>query len=150
MAEQLELRTLSPDDHEQLRLLYQVSAQDIAFFKNQQWSATNYALLIQVALVYIAHQVLKRPAVWEMVFLIVAAWAATLAGLLVISRLRNSIVARRQRLDNIRPHFGDAFKRAWDVKKEADDIHWLLQGAALLGAIVVTWLVVYIGLGRAV
>jgi hypothetical protein len=35
---------LFPKDREELRLLYQTSGSDIAFFKQQQWSITNYAL----------------------------------------------------------------------------------------------------------
>ena len=138
---------LSHHDREELRLLYQVSVDDIAFFKRQQWSATNYALLIHVAVVYIAHQLVQRLTISDMVALIVAAWAAALAGLLVISRLRKSIDARRERLDNVRARFGAPFIAAWTVKKEADDIHWLLQAVAILGAIVVTWLIVAVGFG---
>lgn len=34
-----------------LRLLYQISVNDIALFKQQQWRATNYAVLSYVAVV---------------------------------------------------------------------------------------------------
>lgn len=40
---------LSDADREELRLLYQVTVSDIAFFKQQQWSISNYALTVEAA-----------------------------------------------------------------------------------------------------
>jgi|KBSMisStandDraft_5_1062788.scaffolds.fasta_scaffold03142_11 hypothetical protein len=38
-------------EDQELRLLYEVSVADLAFFRQQQWSIANYALLLYAALV---------------------------------------------------------------------------------------------------
>lgn len=43
-------------DREELRLLYQVSVSDIAFFKQQKWWGINYILAIFAAILFIAYQ----------------------------------------------------------------------------------------------
>ena len=127
---------LSAADRDELRLLYQTSVSDIAFFKQQQFTITNYALTLQAGLLFVAYQVLKPPplqpfALWSLLFLVCAVSAA---GLLVIARLHASIEARRQRLSRVRAHFGRAFVDAWFVPKEADDFRWLLVCVLLVSA----------------
>ena len=134
---------LTDSDAEELRLLYQVSVADIAFFKQQQWSATNYTMAIHAALLFIAYQLLKGGAlaIWQMWLLTVLAWAVCVAGLAVVARLQTSILGRRTRLERVRTHFGNPFTEAWSISKPPDDVHWLLVFVVLLSAAVVTWLV---------
>lgn len=133
---------LTDSDAEELRLLYQVSVADIAFFKQQQWSATNYTLAIHAALLFIAYQFLKDAlAIWQMWLLIVLAWVVCVACLAVVERLQSSILGRRTRLERVMAHFGKPFTNAWSIPKPPDDIHWLLVFVVLLSAVVVTWLV---------
>jgi hypothetical protein len=135
----------TPSDHEELRLLYQVSVADIAFFKQQQWSTTNYALSIHAALLVIAYQLLtdktERLATWQGWLLVVLAWSVCVIGLSVVQRLQSSILGRRTRLERVRAKFGKAFAEAWSIPKPPDDVHWLLVFVTLLSAAVVTWLV---------
>lgn len=142
MASQPESPRLTESDAEELRLLYQVSVADIAFFKQQQWSATNYTLAIHAALLFIAYQLLKDAlAIWQMWLLVVLACAVCVAGLAVVERLQSSILGRRTRLERVRAHFGKPFTEAWSIPKPPDDVHWLLVFVVLLSAAVVTWLV---------
>jgi hypothetical protein len=130
-------------ERDELRLLYQTSASDIAFFKQQQFTITNYALTLQAGIVFVAYQVLKPPfaafAFWS---LLVLACAISFAGILVVSRLTVSISARRTRLERIREHFGPVFRAVWSVPKEPDDFHWLLRAVLLVSAAISVWLIV--------
>ena len=63
---------LNERDREELRLLYNVSASDIASFKQQQWSVTNHALALHAAFLFVAYQLLASPLVmWQLWLLIV-------------------------------------------------------------------------------
>lgn len=134
--------SLESSDREELRLLYQVSVADIAFFKQQQWSATNYAVGAYAALLVIVHQWLPSPLKpWQIWPLIVLAWAVCIAGLAIVSRLQDSILGRRTRLERIRAKFGAVFREAWSIPKPHDDTYWLLYSFMLVGVGIVTWLV---------
>src|SRR6266545_716215 len=82
------------------------SVADIAFFKQQQWSTTNYALSIHAALLVIAYQLLtdktERLATWQGWLLVVLAWSVCVIGLAVVQRLQSSILGRRTRLERVR------------------------------------------------
>ena len=133
---------LSSDDREELRLLYQVSVSDITYFKQQQWSITNYALTIQAALVVVTYQLLKGPfAAWQLWLLVVLICGVSAACLMAVARLAMSIDARRTRLKNVRARFGAPFNDAWQVSKEKDDFQWLLVFVLVLSAFVGSWLV---------
>ena len=134
---------LTAFDREELRLLYQTSTSDIAFFKQQQFTITNYALTLQAGLLFVAYQVLKLPfhpvAFWV---LLVSVCAVPVASLLVVSRLHSSIQVRRERLRRIRGHLGSVFNSAWSVPKESDDFRWLLVGVLLASAAIAAWLII--------
>jgi len=133
---------LTSTDGEELRLLYQVSVADIAFFKKQQWSATNYAVGAYAALLVIVHQWLHSPLKsWQVWPLIVLSWAICISGYAVVSRLQSSILGRRTRLERVRAKFGRVFNEAWSIPKPHDDTYWLLYAFMFVGAGIVTWLV---------
>lgn len=135
-------KELKSHDREELRLLYQVTVADLAFFKQQQWGITNYSITAQATLVLITYQLLKQPlAAWQLWLLVVLALGISTACLLVIRRLGRSIAARRQRLANVRARFGEPFNTAWLVPKEKDDFQWLLVSVHVLSALVSGWLV---------
>ncbi len=133
---------LTDPDREELRLLYSVSVADIAFFKQQQWSVTNYGLALHAAFLFIAYQLLNRPLVtWQLWLLIVLTWGVCIAAIGMIERLQGSVIGRRTRLERVRVHFGQPFRLAWDIHKPKDDVHWLLVAVLVLSSTVVTWLV---------
>jgi hypothetical protein len=133
---------LEDSDREELRLLYEVSVADIAFFKKQQWAATNYAVGAYAALLVIVHQWLSLPLKpWQVWPLIVLGWAVCIAGFATVSRLQNSILGRRTRMERVRVSFGTAFRDAWSIPKPTDDTYWFLYAFLFVGAGIVTWLV---------
>ena len=83
----------------ELIALYQVTVEDIRFFKSQQWTLTNYisigfAALVAVTQIGIVDE--KNPC--SLMFLIFAAIIAYVIGLLVLCELKNSIVEKHERL----------------------------------------------------
>ena len=132
---------LNERDREELRLLYNVSASDIASFKQQQWSVTNHALALHAAFLFVAYQLLASSLVtWQLWLLIVLTWAVCIAGLAMVERLQGSILGRRTRLERVRAHFGKPFNDAWTIQKPKDDVHQLLLAVMFLSSGVVTWL----------
>src|SRR5204862_3341833 len=90
---------LNERDREELRLLYNVSASDIASFKQQQWSVTSHALALHAAFLFVAYQLLASPLVMSQLWLlIVLTWAGGIAGLAMVPGLQGSILGRGTRL----------------------------------------------------
>ena len=129
-------------DRQALSVLYQVTAADIVFFKQQQWTAMNYAVGLDAALVASSTQVLKGSAsAWAVWSLVLLACSIPLAALLALKRTRNSIEARRTRLEQTRSLLGPAFLEAWQVKKEEDDFYFLFLFVLAVTSTVTLWLV---------
>jgi hypothetical protein len=72
---------LTEHDHAELVLLYNVSVQDIAFFKKQQWVATNYGIALYVTVIAIASQVLTTLTLAHKIILLAFALGVMLAGI---------------------------------------------------------------------
>jgi len=129
-------------DRQSLAILYQVTAADIAFFKQQQWSIMNYAIGLDGALVIVSQHPATKPlttlVAWALVVLVCAIPAV---GAMVLQRLRTSIEARRNRLKQTRELLGPLFLRAWEVKKEADDFYFVFVGILVSSWLVTLWLV---------
>ncbi len=136
-------RAPGPEDREELRLLYEVSVADLAFFKQQQWVVANYGVATYVALVAIASQLLAKPlATWHKVLLSLLALAALLGALGVLCQLQHSIEVRRARLEKVREHFGTAFRAARDtMPKREDVVLWLLVAVLVAGFAITCWLI---------
>lgn len=132
-----------PDlEHEELRMLYTVSAGDIAFFKKQQWNVTNYAVALYVGFVVIAAQFLtKPPSGWKLVVLCALAAAVGVAGLGALALLQSSIEVRRNRLAAVRKRLSEAFLEAWNQPKKSDDLLLLHRAVIIVGAIMSIWII---------
>jgi len=135
----------SPEDREELKLLYEVSVTDLAFFKQQQWVATNYGVALYVALVAIASQLLRKPlATSYQILLSLLALAVLVGALGVLCQLQRSIELRRGRLEKVREHFGTAFHAARAVMPKREDTLLRLLVAVLVAGFAVTcWLVTF-------
>ncbi len=131
-------------NREELMLLYQVTVSDMTYFKTQQWSVTNYIFLLLAGLIGVDQ--LAGPTITsiERVALVVLAWSVALVGLLVLSKLQRSIGVRQSRLEAARQSFGEAFSQAWSAEvKGPEYLHsiWFLRVAVVIGAVLVSWLV---------
>ena len=81
----------SMSESEELRLLYQITAADLAYFKTQQWSVTNYTLLLFAGVVGVA-QMLKPnvTAIDRIVLVTVTIFVAT-SALVILAKLQKSV-----------------------------------------------------------
>ena len=135
--------SLLPDDHSEFELLYNVSVSDLAFFKQQQWTVTNHALVVMAGLVGIA-KLLVHPLIQYEKWLLTVLVAATAAiGLFVLGRLQHSIEVRRRRLENVRAKFGTAFNTAWDIPKQKEYVVEFLVFIQLIAASLASWLLIF-------
>jgi len=90
MTQEEEKQTERRKAEEELRLLYQVSTQDLAFFKQQQWSVTNYVLLLYGAFFGVSQIDALNVASCERFVLCLLATALSVVGILIVYKLENS------------------------------------------------------------
>lgn len=129
-------------DRSELQMAYGACVADIELFTRQQWWAGAFALVIYVMLLAGVYQ-LVDPAVEGSIrhwVLVAITWAICLYGILAIKRMQISIVVGRRRLDRVRAHFGRPFQEIWTLARPREDIHRMLYGIMVLGAILVTWM----------
>lgn len=132
------------ESQEELRMLYQVTVSDLSYFKTQQWSVTNYSLLIFTALVGVAQLIRPLAGPYERLFLVTLAVAGAAAGLAILSKLQKSISVRQSRLVAARDNFGEMFKQAWAAEvKGPEYLHsiYFLYVTVLIGGALTVWLV---------
>ncbi len=132
-----------PPEREELRLLYQITVSDLTYFKTQQWSVTNYTLLLFAGVVGVAQMLKPSLTVMDRVVLVTATLLVAASALVILANLQKSIGVRQSRLDNVRTKFTDAFHFAWtaeDKGKEFFHAVYLLRVAIIVGAGVVSWL----------
>ena len=139
---------------EELRLLYTTCITEIAFFKQQQWRVTNYALLIYVVIVGIPKFLgsLNR---FEYILLFVFAAVVFGAGYWVLGLLSDSIKIRLEQQTNVRNRFTTNFKLTWRYhepkdntlitidtkpKNEKPNLRKLFRSILLVGFAVTCWL----------
>jgi hypothetical protein len=133
------------ENQEELRMLYQVTVSDLSYFKTQQWSVTNYALLIYAALVGVTQLLKPSPTSCERFFLSALAVAGMVAALVVLSKLQRSILVRQSRLVAARDNFSVSFKQAWAAEvKGPEYVHsiYFLYATVLIGGVLTIWLLV--------
>jgi hypothetical protein len=125
---------------EELRLLFQVSVQDLAFFMKQQWSVTNYILLLFGALFAISRIDSLKVGSCERLVLCLVATGLTVLGVWLVYTLQKSIMVRQDRLKNIRRTFTRAFCLARYSKHKVPNsaaIARLLYAVMVFGALFV-------------
>ncbi|WP_326533371.1 hypothetical protein [Pseudorhodoferax sp.] len=129
-------------DRSELQMAYGACVADIELFTRQQWWAGAYALVIYALLLAGVHQLIDPVAEGSMRpwVLVLITWAVCLYGLLAIKRMQISIVVGRRRLDRVRAHFGRAFQEIWSLARPREDIHRMLYGVMILGAVLITWM----------
>lgn len=134
----------SSDDREELRLLYQITVNDLAYFKTQQWSVTNYALLLFAGVIGVAQLLRPNVTLADRVVLVGATIAIACSALFVLSRLQKSIRIRQSRLEAVRTQFTEAFHVAWAAEQKGIErmhaLH-LLRTALVGGGVIIAWLV---------
>jgi len=128
--------------HDELRLLYQVTVSDLAYFKTQQWSVTNYTLLLFAGILGIA-QLIRPLSLVDRWALAALAVGAGCGSLFVLSKVQRSIRTRQARLEVMREEFSSTFRKVWaaDIKGR-EFLHAInfLFAVIACGAIVVCWL----------
>jgi hypothetical protein len=132
--------------HEELRLLYQVSVTDLEFFKRQQWSVTNYALLLYAAIIGVARMLDGDVSRLEKLVLCSVATGVAILASYILWVLNNSIDVRKARLASIRKNFSAAFHNAWSAREkeeEALSIYRSLLAIVIIGMTAVWWLVYF-------
>jgi uncharacterized membrane protein len=144
MSEPNDKTDLRQKAEEELRLLYQVSVQDLAFFKGQQWLITNYGILLYATLVGIPQipNLSLKPCERLILCLLATALAGT--GVFLLWKLERSINARRDRLRKIFKTFTKSFCLAWKSKykdPDAPTTSIMLGCILVIGAGAVWWLV---------
>jgi hypothetical protein len=140
MAEATEL---SEREHQELTTLYQATVSDLAFFKSQQWTITNYALLAfgsVIAVRYIPG--IAFGSCGKAILCIVATVVYFLAGWL-LWRLKESIEVRRERLERIFAEFTKKFRDVRGEKKQvsATEVFIFLSLVLTFGIAIVWWVI---------
>jgi len=118
--------TLKDEERDELLSLYQVTTQDLAFFKSQQWTLTNYGLAALAILVGVPSYA-STALSWNAKLCLGA--ALILVGILtifVLTRLHFSIVERRERLERIYSKMSPAFQDARGSKPRVGALEMLL------------------------
>ena len=134
---------VAESDLQSLLVLYQVTVADIAFFKQQQWMVMNYAVGLEGALITVIYTLLNAPpdviGIWALILL---ACAIQGCAFLALTRLKNSIKGRRDRLEQTRELLGRVFVQAWAIAKEPDDFYFLFISVLLAIWCVTLWLII--------
>lgn len=135
---------------EELRLLYSVTVSDLAGFKQQQWNVTNYGLLLYAAIASVP-QLIGKITQGEVAFLWLTSLAVMITGWILQWMLRASLVARWERLTEIRKkHFSEEFRSAWrggkpeeiapDEPSNRISLLWFFQVIFLVGFVFDSWI----------
>src|SRR4051812_46019351 len=107
---------MEPTDAFELQLLYQVTTTDLAYFKTQQWTVANYALLLDAGVVGVTQLYKALIPDSDRIVLVVLLALIGFAAAVVLGKLERSISVRRARLKSVRRTFGSAFSRAWSAE----------------------------------
>ena len=138
-------QAITDPERQELLALYQVTAQDLAFFKGQQWNLTNYTSLALAAIVGIAQLPGSALTSCERLVLSVVASVVVLIAGLVLWRLNSSINMRRQRLERLFSQLSERFRGARGEKPivSAAEMSTPLTALLIVGLSIVWWLVYF-------
>lgn len=132
------------DERADLHLLYQVTTQDLAQFKSQQWSLTNYSILCYGGLVALKTIVENRPC--ATLILVLVALVVAISAIYLLCCLEKSITGRRARLTHIRGRLSVEFNNAWGAMDKEEPTYlvpfWVLTYALVIGCLLTCWALV--------
>lgn len=135
--------TMSDEERQELLALYQVTTQDLAFFKSQQWTLLNYTLVGFAALAGIVH--LEYVAATDSIkyLLCIAAFVVCGIGFWVEGHLHGSIEERRDRLERVFLKLSDAFKEARGNKPKvsAKEMLIFIRIVIVTGFLLACWVI---------
>lgn len=129
-----------------LELIYKDAIDNIHLYKQQQFTITNYAIALYVAIVALYDRFDKATDL-EKSTLSSIALVVLIVGILFIFRFHYSMVGNRQRMAKIKESFDDASKEAWKAYDKPNHtsychnigIAFTLAGVLLLGALAAWW-----------
>jgi hypothetical protein len=141
------------DENENIRTLWTLTTEDIRFWKTQQYTVANYALLLFAAIVAVRGQLVPggSSAPWLRGGLVVVVLAALAGSWLQIRELQSSLMRSRNHKDQSRDHLCGATSKTTlrDIlsttpksKREGADVDWMLQVIVVVAAVVTIGLVV--------
>ena len=135
---------LTGEERTELLALYQVTTQDLAFFKSQQWAITNYALVALAAIAGVTQLERHPPLTCDVrVLLCIAAAVVGGAAAGFLAMLHGSIAERRNRLERVYARLSPAFNEARGNKSRVSA--WAMLAPLLLvilvGSLLVCWVV---------
>jgi hypothetical protein len=133
---------LNNAEREELLALYQVTTQDLAFFKTQQWTLTNYGLAALAVLVGITYLPIAPLSLCAKYLLCICVLLVGVLTIFVLHRLHGSIEERRERLERIYVKLSPTFQDARGSKPRVSALEMLLVLVMLivLGCAVALWL----------
>lgn len=138
-----EVVTLGTEERDDLHALYQACVADLAFFKSQQWSITNYSILAYGG-IFAAAKIAASNSCLFKVALIAMIIAITSSGVVMVLSLHHAIKVRQARLAFIRGKLTTMFTEAWGAMEKGSeflDPVRILCGALVLGGGLVALLV---------
>jgi len=127
-------------EHQELLLLYQITVNDLAYFKSQQWSVANHCFLLFAALAGASRLLGDTITNFDLAAITILVFAIALVGLLVIWKLQRSIHVREARLVAARNQLSEVFKKAWSAKEKGESVIkvvWFLYLALIIGPLIV-------------
>lgn len=135
---------MNDQDHHELMMLYQITVDDLTYFKTQQWAVSTYAFLLYAGIVGVKELLGEQSDCTEKVVVSIFVVAVLIAGCAVLSKLQDSIRLRQKRLDATRVQFGKYFQAAWSAEiKGKEYIHsiWFLYAAVVFGSAVSVYII---------
>jgi len=127
-------KSISDEERQELLTHYQVTTQDLAFFKSQQWTLTNYAVIGLAAIAGVSQldSIHLNPCT-QLLLSAVALLVSLIAGW-VLWKLHGSIEERRDRLERTYAKLSKVFREARGEKPRVSAVEMLLFLWFLLGA----------------
>lgn len=136
-------QTLTADQAE-MQLLRQVTVADIAGSKMQQWTTVNLVVVIDVIMLAIAQQfyLVGVQYLWHRSWIVGLIWASCSLGISMVFSLQRLNDERRGQLElGLVEYSSKPGKEVWSILKPRENLCWFFSLVMLLGAGIVTWLV---------
>lgn len=145
-------KKLNSNEWQDMRLLYEHSANEIQFLKGQQWTITNYVVAVYVGVVAVS-QILKNGSregalPGEVCALLTVTATALIAGLWIVQKIDKDLLKYRNRIDESRKRLSKEFRKAQDPEKlsvregTSRAISRILQAVIFIGGVAAGYLVI--------